>query len=120
MVTGQPESQELKMLSLSVDERVGIARRLTNHGFEVRNESASTEERFIERITNDPWDLIFLNARAKLGEIESLLATIKSHQPDASIFGIVEPSQQNQEELLEGGFRDLFESDDLQRLPSAV
>ena len=120
MVTGQPESQELKMLSLSVDERVEIARRLTNHGFEVRNESASTEERFIERITNDPWDLIFLNARAKLGEIESLLATIKSHQPDASIFGIVEPSQQNQEELLGGGFRDLFESDDLQRLPSSV
>lgn len=120
MVTGQPGSQELKMLSLSVDERVEIARRLTNHGFEVRNESASTEERFIERITNDPWDLIFLDARAKLGEIESLLATIKSHQPDASIFGIVEPSQQNQEELLGGGFRDLFESDDLQRLPSAV
>ncbi len=49
-----------------------------------------------------------------------MLTTIEAQQPDASLFGIVEPSQQNQEELLEGGFRDLFESDDLQRLPSAV
>lgn len=75
MVTGQPKTQELKMLSLSIDERNEIARRLTNHGFEVRNESASTEERFLERITNDPWDLIFLNARAKLGDMRSLLTT---------------------------------------------
>lgn len=108
------------MLSFDLDERTNIARHLTDSGFSIRNESAANLERFERRVVDDEWDLIFLDTRSPFELVSTVADLIQKHAPRVPVFGIIDPGQENQSDLLELGIVDLFRVDGLQRMPSSV
>ena len=108
------------MLSYDLDDRTSIARFLTDAGFSIRNESAANLERFEQRVTDDEWELIFLDARSPIEIISEVVALVNVHAPSVPVFGVIEPGQENQSQLMELGIIDLFEDDDLHRMPNSV
>ena len=111
---------ELRMLSFDLDERVLIARLLTDSGFSIRNESAANIDRFKSRIVDDEWDLIFLDTRVPIEKVSEIVNLIQNHAPKIPIFGVIEPGQENQTDLMSLGFVDLFRPDGMQRMSGSV
>jgi signal transduction histidine kinase len=111
---------ELRMLSFDLKERVQIARLLTDAGFSIRNESAANLEMFEHRVTDDDWDLVFVDARKPFEVISEIIALISRHAPGVPVFGIIDPDQENQTELIALGIVDLFTADGLRRMPNSV
>ena len=108
------------MLSFNVDERVEIANLLTNSGYSVRNELAANFDRFELRVTDDEWDVIFVDARDDYEDVSRLLDMVGKRGSGVLVFGLVDSHQENQADLMELGIADLFTPDDLQRLPGIV
>lgn len=108
------------MLSFDLEERVEIARLLTDVGYSVRNELAANFERFERRVTDDDWDVIFVDARNSYDSVSRALGLTREHASDVPVFALVESHQENQADLMELGIADLFTSDDLQRLPGII
>ncbi len=111
---------ELRMLSFDLDDRTNIARFLTDAGFSIRNESAANLERFESRVADDEWDLIFVDARSPLEIVSEVISLVHQYAPRVPVFGVIEANQENQTHLMELGIVDLFESDDLIRMPNSV
>ncbi|MDA1279985.1 MAG: GAF domain-containing protein [Chloroflexi bacterium] len=110
----------LRMLSFGVDERIEIARRLTEAKYLVSNESAANFDRFERRVRDDEWDVIFVDARRPFDSVTRALDLIRRLAVDVPTFAVVDPHQQNRPSLLELGIADLFSPDDFQRLPGVV
>lgn len=108
------------MLSFNLEERVDIARHLTDAGFSVRNESAANVERFERRLADDVWDLIFIDARVSMELVEEIADLVRQHSAEVPIFGVISPGQNNQSNLMDLGFIDLFRSEGMQRMPNSV
>lgn len=108
------------MLSFDLEERVEIARLLTDAGYSVRNELAANFERFERRVSDDDWDVIFVDARNSYDSVSRALDLTCEHASDVPVFALVESHQENQADLMELGIADLFTSDDLQRLPGII
>jgi len=111
---------ELRMLSFDLEERVTVARLMTDAGYSVRNESAANLERFERRVVDDIWDLIFIDARHPLETVEQVVSLAVTHAPKVPIFGITTLGQQNQAELMELGIVDLFFDEGMRRMPASV
>lgn len=108
------------MLSFELDERVEIARLLTDAGYSVSNELAANFARFETRVADDNWDIIFLDARASYDSVSRAVGLVREHGSDVPVFALIDSHQRNQAELMELGIADLFTSDDLQRLPGII
>lgn len=78
------------MLSFDLDERVEIARLLTGAGHAVRNELASNLDRFTQRVRDDEWDVIFVDARSFSESVPPAVEIIREHAPDVPVFALVE------------------------------
>jgi GAF domain-containing protein len=111
---------EIRMLSFDVDERAAIARLLTDAGYSVRNELAANIERFELRVTDDDWDVIFVDGRASFDSVSRALGLALKHGFGTPVFGLINTQQENQADLMELGIADLFAPDDLQRLPGSI
>ncbi|MCI0880855.1 MAG: hypothetical protein J4O05_01990, partial [Chloroflexi bacterium] len=111
---------EIRMLSFDLVERVEIARLLTDAGYSVRNELAANFDRFESRVTDDDWDVIFVDARVPYDSVSRALDLVRAIGSDVPVFALVDSHQENQAELMELGIADLFTSDDLQRLPGII
>jgi len=111
---------KLGMLSYDLDDRVRVARLLTDAGYSVRNESAANLERFEQRVTDDDWDLIFIHARKPIELIAEIVELAHVHSPNVPVFGITSTGQNNQAELMDLGITDLFSAYDIQRVASSV
>ncbi len=111
---------ELRMLSFDLDERVEIARHMTDAGYSIRNESAANLERFECRVIDDVWDLIFVDARHPIETVSEIVSLVVKHDPKVPIFDITKLGQQNQAELMDLGIVDLFLADGMRRMPSSV
>jgi signal transduction histidine kinase len=116
----KPPVVKLGMLSYDLDDRVTVARLLTDAGYAVRNESAANLERFEQRVTDDDWDLIFIDARKPIDLIAKIVGLAHTHSPDVPVFGITSSGQKNQTELMELGITDLFSAYGMQRVVSSV
>ena len=79
------------MLSLNVDERVEIANLLTDAGYSVRNELAANFERFELRLTDDDWDVIFIDARESYESVSRVLDLVRRDGAGVPVFGLVDP-----------------------------
>jgi DNA-binding NtrC family response regulator len=99
---------------------VKIARLLTDADYSVRNESAANLERFEQRVTDDDWDLIFIDARKPIELIAKIVELAHTHSSDVPVFGITSTGQKNQTELMELGITDLFSAYGMQRVVSSV
>jgi signal transduction histidine kinase/GAF domain-containing protein len=108
------------MLSFDLKERVHIARFMTDAGFSSRNESAANIERFEHRIIDDEWDLVFNDARKSIASVPKIVNLVNQHVPKTPIFGVIKADQANQEDLMALGIIDLFNSDNMQRMPNSV
>jgi len=111
---------KLGMLSYDLDDRVRVARLLTDAGYSVRNESAANLERFEQRVTDDDWDLIFIHARKPIELIAEIVELAHVHSPNVPVFGITSTGQSNQTELMDLGITDLFSAHGMQRVASSV
>ncbi|HIF72660.1 MAG TPA: hypothetical protein EYQ61_08915 [Dehalococcoidia bacterium] len=108
------------MLSFELSERVKIARLLTDAGFSIRNESAANIERFEQRVSDDKWDLIFLDARSSLASVAQAVELARVHAADTPIFSMIESDQENQAQLLDLGIVDLFTPDGMPRIAGSI
>ncbi len=111
---------EIRMLSFGLDERVEIARLLTDAGYSVRNELAANFERFEFRVTSNNWDVIFIDARVSYDSVSRAVELIREHRSEIPVFALIDSQQENQADLMELGISDLFTSDDLRRLPAVI
>ena len=111
---------KLGMLSYDLEDRVSVARLLTDAGYTVRNESAANLERFEQRVTDDDWDLIFIDARQPIELITEVVELAHNHVPGVPVFGITSSGQENQTELMALGITDLFSAYGMQRVVSSV
>ena len=111
---------EIRMLSFDLDERVKVARLLSDAGYSVSNELAANFARFETRVADDNWDVIFLDARTPFDSVSRAVDLIREHRSDVPVFALIDSHQENQAELMELGIADLFTSDDLQRLPGII
>jgi hypothetical protein len=84
---------KLGTLSYDLDDRVKVARLLTDAGYSVRNESAANLERFEQRVTDDDWDLIFIDARNPIELIAKIVELAHVHSPSVPVFGITATGQ---------------------------
>jgi hypothetical protein len=107
------------MLSFDLKERVHIARFMTDAGFSIRNESAANIERFEHRIIDDEWDFVFIDARKSIPSVPKIVNLVNQHVPKIPIFWVIKADQANQEDLMALGIIDLFNSDNMQRMPNA-
>ena len=108
------------MLSYDLDDRVKVARLLTDAGYSVRNESAANLERFEQRVTDDDWDLIFIDARNPIELIAKIVELAHVHSPSVPVFGITATGQKNQSELMDLGIIDLFSAHGMQHVVSSM
>lgn len=108
------------MLSFDLKERVHIARFMTDAGFSIRNESAANIERFKHRIIDDEWDFVFIDARKSIPSVPKIVNLVNQHVPKIPIFWVIKADQANQEDLMALGIIDLFNSDNMQRMPNSV
>lgn len=108
------------MLSFDLEERVLIARLMTDAGFSIRNESAANLERFERRVIDDVWDLVFIDARNPIEIVSEIVDLVGKHTPNVPVFAVIDPDQENQTELLALGIVDLFRADGMRRMPNSV
>ena len=111
---------KLGTLSYDLDDRVKVARLLTDAGYSVRNESAANLERFEQRVTDDDWDLIFIDARNPIELIAKIVELAHVHSPSVPVFGITATGQKNQSELMDLGIIDLFSAHGMQHVVSSM
>jgi signal transduction histidine kinase len=108
------------MLSFDVDARDEVARRLTDAGYSIRNESATNIERFEQRVADDEWDLIFIDGRNSFDSVSLLMSLVNTHCPLTPVFALIEPGQKNVSQLMELGIVDLFDPEGMQRMVASV
>ncbi len=119
--TGKKNSRiELRMLSFDLDDRVKIARLLTDAGYSIRNESAANLDRFRRRVIEDKWDLIFVDGRRPLEFISEITGLVRTHAPEVPVFAIVDSEQPSLADLLDLGIVDLFVAENMQRMAARV
>lgn len=111
---------ELSMLSFDLAERVQIARHMTDDGYSVRNESAANAERFTDRVRDDNWDLIFIDARKPFEKVSEIIGLVKKFAGEVPFFGVIDSEQSNQNDLMKLGFVDLFRPDGLRLMSNSV
>jgi hypothetical protein len=111
---------ELRMLSFNLSERIVIADLLTEAGFSISNESAANLERFEQRVTDDDWGFIFIDARIEFESVSSITALARKHAGDVPLFAVIDDDQNNQAELMELGIADMFPPDDMQRMVGSL